>query len=329
MSASLRFTPPPSPTLFGPSLRVHAPPRLPQVLRVARSGPVLIAGKTQVTFELELTVGRRAAFPFEPLVEGDEHACVRVYADTLAQLEHELAARGRSVRAVVMGGSADPCPPWPDVQAETGRVVEMLAERGIDTLLLTRGYIRPSVQAILGTHRAHVRVVVGMMTLDRALQRTLEPLAASPRLRLRLLRQLRAQGVPTQAAVQPLVPGLTDRRDDLTGLLEALAEVGIAQVVAGYLVLRPALREALARALAAYEWEVIADAYAPARLSRYEGLPPAYYVPKPYRQRSYATLMALAARLGIVVRLDAHTNPDFLPPASPDPGPRQRCLPGM
>ena len=43
----------------------------------------------------------------------------------------------------------------------------------------------------------------------------LEPLTASPRLRLRQIRRLRDLGIPVQVALEPLVPGLTDTRDNL------------------------------------------------------------------------------------------------------------------
>ena len=55
--------------------------------------------------------------------------------------------------------------------------------------------------------------------------------------------------MPVQIALDPLVPGLTDTRVSLQPLLEALAALGVRQVSASYLVLKPDTREALLRAL--------------------------------------------------------------------------------
>src|SRR5207249_1907975 len=132
--------------------------------------------------------------------------------------------------------ATDPFPPLNEVQRETARVVEVLARRGIDTWLMTRGYVRPAAFAVLRKHAAHVKVTLAMTTLQRPLQRLLEPLTAPPRLRLRNLRALREAGIVCQAALEPLVPGVTDTRENLLPLLEALESVGVQHVTVGYLV---------------------------------------------------------------------------------------------
>ena len=64
---------------------------------------------------------------------------------------------------------------WPgsvlEFQEETARLVQKLAKRGIDSWLMTRGYIRPSILRMLAAHKERVRVTVGLTTLNRGLQR--------------------------------------------------------------------------------------------------------------------------------------------------------------
>lgn len=321
--------------------RFHSPPlrpprRLPRVEYVERTGPVLSSSPVTsdpAVASLNLARGCGHRCPFccvraSPSYPGDE--VVYLYTRTAEALAKELAARRRSPRAVYVSPSTDPFPPLAEFQKETARVVEVLAAHRVEALLMTRGYIRPTILQRVAACRGWVKVIQGITTLQRSVQRLLEPLAAPPRLRIRQIARLRSLEIPVQAVIEPLVPGLTDTRKNLADLLEALAGVGISGLTAGYMFLRPGIKENL---LATLETEGLADLV----LSEFEGGPmlasaaiaAARYLPKPRRQRGYAALMALAAERGITVRVSAITNPDFAPPrrgAGP-PSIRQRLLP--
>jgi DNA repair photolyase len=236
---------------------------------------------------------------------------VFLYADSAAQLASELEALPERPPAVHVSPGSDPFPPLGAFQAETGRVVEVLAERGVDAWLETRGYIRPSVLSRLAKQRERVKIVVGLTTLDRDIQRITEPMAAPPRLRLRQVRRLRELGLSVRVAVEPLIPGVTDTRARLAALLDALAAIGVRRLTAGYLSLRPGLEESFAAALA--ERGISSDVLAAYRdgpvHSAGAGL--ARYLPKTRRQQGYAALMSLAAGYGITVGVSAGCNPDF------------------
>jgi hypothetical protein len=190
---------------------------------------------------------------------------------------------------------------------------------------MTRGFIRPFALAALITHSRHVKVIIGLTTVDRGLQRTLEPLTASPRLRLRQIRRLRELGIQVQVSLEPLVPGLTDTRTNLTSLLQALARVGVQQVTAGYMFLRPRIEDNLAAALKPHGLDrTVLDEFTEGPILAGSQVAPARYLPKQRRQRGYAALMALAADLGITVKVSALSNPDFRPGRSLDSEPRQR-----
>ena len=177
---------------------------------------------------------------------------------------------------------------------------------------MTRGYIRPAIQAMLAEHRQFVKVTVGLTTLERNLQRVLEPLTPSPRLRLRLIAQLRKLGISTQVALDPLVPGLTDSRENLSAVLEAVAARGVRQVSASYLFLRPGIQENLKAVLKPLEWdEEVLSAFDGGPMLTAPGMAAARYLPKVRRQHGYARVMALAAELDIRVTINGTTNPDF------------------
>jgi DNA repair photolyase len=79
-----------------------------------------------------------------------------------------------------------------------------------------------------------VSVALSITTLDPALKRTLEPRAASPQARLRMVKLLSEAGVPVTVMVAPVIPLLTD--GELESILEAAANAGARS--AGYLIVR-------------------------------------------------------------------------------------------
>ena len=110
-------------------------------------------------------------------VPGD--GVVRMFRHTPEQLERELSARRHLPRAVYISPSTDPFPPLPDVQEEAVRVVEVLVRHGVEAWLMTRGTLLPETLDALSPYAAWLKVTVALTTLDRQLQRVLEPLAAA------------------------------------------------------------------------------------------------------------------------------------------------------
>jgi DNA repair photolyase len=255
---------------------------------------------------------------------------LQIYAGTAERLAWDLASRRQKPRAVYLSPSTDPFPPLIDLQTETARVVQVLARHGVQAWLMTRGFIRPAVMNALSACCEYVRVTVGLTTMDRGLQRALEPLTAPPRLRLRAIGQLRERAIPVQVALEPLIPGVTDTRDNLVPILDALSDLGVRQVSASYLFLRPAIRDNLSEALRRHGIEdTVTEAFAAGPILTAPGLAAARYLPRARRQRGYAALMALAAARRISVTITAMTNPDFPAARLPlsVPTPRQRLLP--
>ncbi len=78
-------------------------------------------------------------------------------------------------------------------------------------------------------------MAVSLTSLTDAIKRTLEPRAASPQARLRVMQQLTAAGVPVSAMIAPVIPAITDH--EIERMLEAVAAAaGVRR--AGFLMLR-------------------------------------------------------------------------------------------
>ncbi len=80
-------------------------------------------------------------------------------------------------RQVVLSPTSDPLPPLREIREATFKVVELLLDRKINVLLMTRGRVNQEMVDLLSDHVDRVRVAIGLTTLDRKLSRTLEPWA--------------------------------------------------------------------------------------------------------------------------------------------------------
>jgi DNA repair photolyase len=244
---------------------------------------------------------------------GDERA-VYLFEGLAERLAIELAARKDRPRIVLVSPSTDPFQSLPELQAETLKIVRVLRRFGVVSWLATRGSIEPAILDELAVLQDSVRVTIGFTTLSSDLQKALEPAASPAAERLHLVTELKALKIPVDVNIEPLLPNLTDTRDSLQAMLESLADREVTHVSTGYLVLRPGVQEQMERELAGHSWlETVLSAYDCGPMLR-DGQQLSRFLPKSRRQRGYATLMSLAANLGIEVRLNGLTNPDFHSP---------------
>ncbi len=73
-----------------------------------------------------------------------------------------------------------------------------------------------------------------MTTLDRSLQRKMEPRASTPERRLDAIARLAEAGIPVGVNVAPVIPGLTDH--EIPAIVEAAAKAGAERAI--YIMLR-------------------------------------------------------------------------------------------
>jgi len=91
--------------------------------------------------------------------------------------------------------------------------------------------------------RAKVSVSFSIPTLDEEVWRKSEPGTPPPRQRFRALRTLVDSGIDAGVAIAPVLPGISDRPDQLRAVVEAAREAGARHLWAGVLHLKPGTRE--------------------------------------------------------------------------------------
>jgi DNA repair photolyase len=180
---------------------------------------------------------------------GCEHGCVYCYArPSHAWLDHspgldfetllyakpnaallldaELRKPGYRPEVIHLGANTDPYQPIERQHGITRAILAKLLEFRHPVTVITKGaLIERDLDLLAALAQAGLtRVYVSITTLDPELKRTLEPRAASPAARLRVLAALARAGVPCGVMVAPVIPGVTD--SELEAILHAAYAAG-------------------------------------------------------------------------------------------------------
>jgi DNA repair photolyase len=156
--------------------------------------------------------------------------------DAARLLEQELGARGYVPKPITIGANTDPYQPVERELKVTRSLLEVLERTRHPLSLITKGtLILRDLDLLRSLARDQlVNVFVSITSLDAELKRTLEPRAASPAARLRVVRELVAAGVPTGVLVAPIIPAVNDC--EIEDIVAAVAAQGALK--AGYVLLR-------------------------------------------------------------------------------------------
>ncbi|TXK18467.1 Rv2578c family radical SAM protein [Homoserinibacter sp. GY 40078] len=169
-----------------------------------------------------------------------------VKVNVVEVLERELARPSWQHPNVALGTNTDP------YQRAEGRyrlmpgIIAALAASGTPFSILTKGTLLRRDIPLLRAAAERVPVETAMSITvfsDEELQRSIEPGAPSTAARLATVRAVREAGLPCSVFLMPVLPHLTDSREQLDDALSRIAEAGATSVVYGALHLRPGARE--------------------------------------------------------------------------------------
>lgn len=162
----------------------------------------------------------------------------KLFAKTNAAdlLRAELAKPGYVPAPIALGINTDG---WQPIERRHGisrACLEVLLETRHPLSIVTKGSALLRDLDLLAELAKHglVSVFVSITSLDNTLSSKLEPRAAAPHTRLKMLAALRDAGVPTGVLVAPVIPMITDMH--LEQILEAARDAGAQS--AGYVLLR-------------------------------------------------------------------------------------------
>jgi len=232
---------------------------------------------------------------------------IRVKVNVAEMLQRELARRTWAGEPIAIGAATDPYQPAEGRYRLTRACLEVLAAAANPFSLITRGplIVRDTDVLIEAAKRANVSVTFSVPTLDLEVWRRTEPGTAPPHQRLRALSRLVDAGVRASVGMAPILPGISDRPEQLAEVVRAAREAGACGVWANLLHLKPGTREHFFDGLAR-DW--------PELVPEYERLYRGAYLPNAETAPTRALVAEFAREHGIRDRRRVR----LAPPPSPE-----------
>jgi DNA repair photolyase len=173
----------------------------------------------------------------------DRRIVVKVNA--VERLRAELAARRWAGHAIAMGTNTDPYQRCEGKFHLTQGVVAVLAEAGNPFSILTKStlILRDLELLARAAERTSVQANLSIGTLDEAVWKLTEPGTPHPRQRVEAVRKLNRAGVDCGVLIGPVIPGLSDRPEQIEAVVDACMAAGAVSVSTVALHLRPGVRE--------------------------------------------------------------------------------------
>jgi len=170
---------------------------------------------------------------------------IRVKVNVAEVLRRELARASWRGDGVAIGAATDPYQPAEGRYRLTRACLEALADFSAPFSVITRSplIVRDLDVLARASSRAEVSVSFSVPTLDEHVWRQTEPGTAPPRQRLRALRRLVDAGIRASVGMAPILPGISDRPEQLAAVVRASRAAGACGIWANLLYLRPGTRE--------------------------------------------------------------------------------------
>jgi DNA repair photolyase len=203
----------------------------------------------------------------------DFERVIVVKLNAVEKLRAELAPKRSRGDHIAMGTNTDPYQRAEGKYRLTRGIIEVLTEAGNPFSILTKGtlVLRDLELLAAAAERELVRVNFSIGTLDPDVWRLTEPGTPHPRKRVEALARLNAAGVPCGVLVAPVLPCLSDRREQLDEVVGACVDAGAVSITPVLLHLRPGVREHYLSSLAEHRPDLLERhhqlyrrAYAPA-----------------------------------------------------------------
>ena len=221
---------------------------------------------------------------------------IRVKVNVAEVLDRELRRASWRHETVAIGTATDPYQPAEGRYRLTRQSLEVLRRHANPAGIITRGpMIVRDIDVLQDLARAaDVTVNFSIPTVDTDVWRRTEPGTAHPRQRLRAIERLVAAGIKAGVGMAPILPGLSDRPEQLAAVVQAAREAGATHLWGKVLHLQPGTREHFLEVLARH-W--------PEQLPRYGALYGSRaYLPDRATEPTMKLVAELRARHGIADR---------------------------
>ena len=189
----------------------------------------------------------------------DRRIVIKVNA--VERVRAELSSARWSGEAVAMGTNTDPYQPVEGRYRLTRGIVRALAEAANPFSILTKSTLIERDVDVLAeaSRRTAVETALSIGCLDDDVRRALEPHTPRADRRLETVARLNDAGIACGVLIAPIVPGVSDRRSQLSEVVRGAIAAGATSVQAVVLHLAPGVRELMMDWLAEHRPDLLRE----------------------------------------------------------------------
>ena len=168
-----------------------------------------------------------------------------VKVNAVEKVRAELRAPRWNGELIAMGTNTDPYQRAEGKYHLTRGIVRALGQARNPFSILTKGtlILRDLDLLTEAAARTDVRCAFSIGTLDDEVWKATEPGTPHPRRRLEAVRRLNEAGIPTGVLIAPIIPGWSDRTEQLEEVARACIDAGATSITPIALHLRPGVKE--------------------------------------------------------------------------------------
>lgn len=157
---------------------------------------------------------------------------IEVKTDAPALLYKELS-RKRKKCVIATGAMCDPYIPLEAELQYTRQCLEVIDSLGFGLAIQTKSNLILRDLDVIRSINEHTKAVVEMTltTFDETLCRIIEPDVCTTAERLRVLRIMRDNGIPTVVWLTPILPFINDSVENMLAILDGCAEAGVKGII--------------------------------------------------------------------------------------------------
>lgn len=240
-------------------------------------------------------------------MEGEVH----LYVNLPNLLEEELSRKKVIPQWVILNTSSDCFQSHPDILRVTYEVIRILLDHGIGISFLTKGVIPQQCLELFKRAPEKTLAQIGLVCLSNRYWKGYEPYTPSPEKRMENIEKLKGIGITPEIRIDPIIPFVTDKEDEMKNLFDRLKNLGVKRVTLSYLHLRPAIQKQLMKELSPLHRSLLESCFRTQEWKTVGSSTKTKLLPRLIREKGYKRIKEIADALGITASVCQCKNPDL------------------
>ncbi len=236
---------------------------------------------------------------------------VQLYGNLPNLLKEEIQRRRILPSWVVLNTSSDCFQTHPDILKVTYQTIQILLNHRIGVSFLTKGIIPQYFFDLFSQFQEKILPQIGLVSLSEDYWRRYEPGTPSPDERLKNIEEFKKIGIYPEIRIDPIVPFVTDREEEVNRLFKKLSELGIGRVTLSYLHLRPLIQKQFIEELSPFHQKLMEACFRLQEWRKVGSSTKTKLIPRPIREKGYERIKGIAERYGIKASICQCKNPDL------------------